>query len=461
MKYFWLFVFVMSSIDMSAQILEHWTVDNSFLESPMVRTTFRDSQNRIWLSDLDDLFYRDNDGWHDVTDSIKSKMVSSMGGGLAGIMYISEDKYGNIIATNNVGMAIYNNRDWQVFSARANTHMNFIYSTGFCNDKLYFTSAGTYGLRLMNYDSTSKKYSHSITDVIQQPDSITSLYKFEVQGSTLIILADSGLALYHTETNSWGFISQVNGFSLRHCNSFTHRQILMNKYGVISILSTIEDSIFSGHPEKDVYHTEITRIYGNVSAKSYPVYNRVWKKALPHSIIYIDEAQDSLLLAYENQLYLFHESFGYKLIPKPDTISPTDWIIFDLFKVSENEIWLGTAQAGIYVCDLKQLLNTATTANVEIDPYLPNMSISSIYPQPNSNFVNFEYYLQSGLFTDSKVSVFDWQGKKIDNISYESTNRNGMINNILLNTSNLPNGVYLIQIDNGTSKATEKFIIDR
>ena len=75
-----------------------------------------------------------------------------------------------------------------------------------------------------------------------------------------------------------------------------------------------------------------------------------------------------------------------------------------------------------------------------------------IYPNPTTGIVNID--LGASLSDTSIVNLFDIQGRIIS-----TKEMNSSVDSI--NISNLSDGVYLLTIENGTSKTTKKIVLNR
>ena len=74
-----------------------------------------------------------------------------------------------------------------------------------------------------------------------------------------------------------------------------------------------------------------------------------------------------------------------------------------------------------------------------------NCETLTIYPNPSNNILNIKH----GIRTSKKVIILDLTGKIVEEIS-------GNVNS--LDLSGLTNGMYLLQVDYGTSIGTTRFI---
>lgn len=76
----------------------------------------------------------------------------------------------------------------------------------------------------------------------------------------------------------------------------------------------------------------------------------------------------------------------------------------------------------------------------------------SVYPNPASTFVNVKLQSQSG---DATVAVYNAIGQMVIEPSVISTD------NSKINVSNLPKGVYIVKVVNGTETSNTKIVIER
>jgi subtilisin-like proprotein convertase family protein len=95
----------------------------------------------------------------------------------------------------------------------------------------------------------------------------------------------------------------------------------------------------------------------------------------------------------------------------------------------------------LIICNIQLPLSTVDTT----------FSNLKIYPNPTSGFVNIDLGNQN-LENNSIVKLFDIQGRIISTKEMKTA-----VDNI--NISNLSDGVYIITIENGSSKTTKKIVL--
>jgi subtilisin-like proprotein convertase family protein len=99
-------------------------------------------------------------------------------------------------------------------------------------------------------------------------------------------------------------------------------------------------------------------------------------------------------------------------------------------------------------------LELCLESTLSIDDQSIGLSDFVIYPNPNTG--TFNVVLKSSNSEDVKISVFDIRGRRIfDNIYDGSPSFNQPVS-----LENAQSGVYLVTVENGTSKVTKRIIID-
>lgn len=96
--------------------------------------------------------------------------------------------------------------------------------------------------------------------------------------------------------------------------------------------------------------------------------------------------------------------------------------------------------------DLKHTINIGTALGVDDQVLATNLRI---YPVPTQN----ELIVQYDGIEEFRATVFNSLGQKVGVASELSGNK------LMLNTSALSNGIYFVQLDNGSEKTTRKFIV--
>ena len=123
-----------------------------------------------------------------------------------------------------------------------------------------------------------------------------------------------------------------------------------------------------------------------------------------------------------------------------------------------NYLTLNPGEYYVYVKKLQN--NTVTAVNTVTDP---NNEIKlSIYPDPVQTSSIIQYYVpKNGNVT---INVFDTYGRKLANLVNEfktQGNQTVSLNSNGLNTGNLANGLYLVQLQINGQQITQKFILTK
>ncbi len=445
-----------------AQVREHWLPDNSILKKNYVSKVFEDSKNRIWILNETELIMRDSVGiWHSgMQDSIPMYSLPIGLTAVGRLLTVYEDFFGNIILLTSQGVAFYNYRsEWSYYSKYEPKYTWFQLANELIpvnNGKLFFKMSD--GFRYLQFEADSCKYSFDYRNLMPSPLEMTDNKIVPFLHDSMIIMHDFKQDIkYNVYSDVWTCVPDDRGIE--------------SIYGIdqelMKIHYTDNDSRFLlALKKKGNIELEIKECSGFIKKYSAQLDTHSIVLNLIRASKIMDSTDNSLIFFDNLNLYTFSESKGFMKLSLPDSVKvgSLPLIIVDIFFVDGNEIWL-SGNSGIIKCDLQALLSTEkkvnTTTSVEINPHLPMMNIYRVYPQPNSSYVNFEYYMQSGLFSDIKVSVYDSFGKELKHIKYENIIKESIISTLRLNTTQFSAGVYIIVLDDGTNKASTKFIVEK
>lgn len=119
----------------------------------------------------------------------------------------------------------------------------------------------------------------------------------------------------------------------------------------------------------------------------------------------------------------------------------------------DNTILAATHGRGLYYCDLEGGTSPETTTTT--NEFFKNEKMKvNVYPNPASDYIKVE--IPDYLIQNITISIFDEKGTQLKNISLTK------MNNIFeINVSNMPNGIYFLNITAGNQKTTKKIIIKK
>ncbi|MGB1204155.1 MAG: T9SS type A sorting domain-containing protein [Chitinophagales bacterium] len=121
----------------------------------------------------------------------------------------------------------------------------------------------------------------------------------------------------------------------------------------------------------------------------------------------------------------------------PDITISTEYTAFNTVDNEGNQHELGDVQGVVGIND-----NAATTSNV------------NIFPNYTQNLVQVEYTTK--MTSDVTITVYDMLGR---NLSTQSIEAAGGLQQTAVDFSKYGNGYYLIEVDNGIDKVSEKILL--
>jgi len=95
----------------------------------------------------------------------------------------------------------------------------------------------------------------------------------------------------------------------------------------------------------------------------------------------------------------------------------------------------------------------ASEESLEMEIVEPEFAISKIYPNPTSDILNIEFEITEG--KDVQISILDLAGKLIMNQTISNT---GAVQTETLDVSRLTAGYYMVSLQSGKNRLTQKFI---
>jgi hypothetical protein len=138
----------------------------------------------------------------------------------------------------------------------------------------------------------------------------------------------------------------------------------------------------------------------------------------------------------------------YTLLLKPEIDGST----FDIFTTAYDP-WSRIAAENenyTYEYEVDFIFNVAPRNILSVNGLSNNTNID-VFPNPSSDVINISGILEKGVST--VVEIFDLSGKKILNKTIINSNQD-----LTINVSNLPNGLFILKIRNGESIYTQKII---
>jgi hypothetical protein len=142
---------------------------------------------------------------------------------------------------------------------------------------------------------------------------------------------------------------------------------------------------------------------------------------------------------YPNGIYCYYATLDDNLVPTfPYLIGPTFYGVVTQSNMGPNG-------------GLNPTINEPVTVFLSINE-VDNVLVLLCYPNPAQDTLNF--YIPASFNSNMTVSIFDMSGKKVKEIANIQTAVSYSID-----VSELQSGQYIVVLDNGTSKTSDKIII--
>ena len=435
--------------------------NSKFVEDADVQLVQQDSKGRVWVFSSGrgrNLWLRENGIWRIVYPGDVYLDI-----GLAAPNRFYEDNYGNVLITTKDNLFVYKN-DNTVQIVTGGTMLE-LRQICFIDTSLYFSNSfmGFSVFPEAGYDKATNSYNYvKAIEFIKDSVGILTPYGVVAKGKELYYVCEKGLFVYNTINKTYRIIRhpELNFFSLDDFKKVpgSGGGMCIDSNGVITILTTKDNK------------PAVVRIYSDDSIKTfiYPYFiSQVVSdgtKDYTANLFPVNAKKDEFLLNLSFDLLYFSEKTGIMYIPRPVELSKYVWgDFFDFTIVDGDELWCGSLCGGIIRCGLKELLASKMDqppAGVEeIKPYIAMMDIYSVYPQPGTQYVDVDYFLQTCNFSENKVKIFDTYGNEVSKFSFDVIRDKGMMRTLRLHTDGLSAGGYVVEITDGDYRATGKFLI--
>lgn len=466
MKYLIIAIVIFSTMTLNSKVVrEHLLADNSFLKRSWIYDILQDSKGRIWVCDAQFLFYFDGEKWNEITiEQFPGLQIDEeyLSDPVRIIHKFYEDNNGNIIGNNNGGKVVFSldsstKLNVSLFDGVSYGNLNYAsYECLIKHNKIYFTSIGLLNLE---YNTLSKKYTfiNQLEAKIPFPEKYCAFSPMFAMNNRLFFISQKGgLYSYNLDTEKWFHFSKVGNINFDSI-SYTkihgcYKSPFKDEY-IFTILSPEREAqllIISGIEDSVIKNARILKsnVFSEIKDPSLSV----------REVLFLNE--EEMLIAFQRDLIYYTKKNGFKKIPRPEEISIHNWYIYKLNLISDNEIWLSGLQTGIIKCNLDELLASALPVDVEIDRTLPNLGIFKIYPQPASENIFVDYYMQEGIAKATEVNIYDMYGNKRDEFDYDITNILNMSYKLRLFNIKLNDGVYILKIHNNNTSVSKTLIIN-
>jgi len=123
----------------------------------------------------------------------------------------------------------------------------------------------------------------------------------------------------------------------------------------------------------------------------------------------------------------------------------------------KGRISISTGNHGIFILDPNL---TDFNEEINIEPgLLPDVWLRKLYPNPTTEIVTLEFFLERGFTNSIKISLYNSMGMKVkdlnDYLQYNGTNYKAVV---MFPVSELTDGIYYITVSAGNSNAVKGFI---
>jgi len=235
---------------------------------------------------------------------------------------------------------------------------------------------------------------------------------------------------------------------------------LFQEYGVLNNIRNFKNKIYLLTNWLAFYiHDDSTWIsdksYYNIVKAEFPENN----EGYPSTFMCVDSNDNCWMIYITSKQLCRRSSDGrwtaYKIPAITDSLP--QWYVMTMEADYKGRISISTGNHGIFILDPNL---TDFNEEINIEPgLLPDVWLRKLYPNPTTEIVTLEFFLERGFTNSIKISLYNSMGMKVkdlnDYLQYNGTNYKAVV---MFPVSELTDGIYYITVSAGNSNAVKGFI---